>query len=108
MSKPPVIIPLGGLPEREPAGPNLVEKSTWDVARDTRVARMSTTGAHQLTRLAIQYAGEQEREVAAVNPDGAPWLSERCAGYLSAFDAVTLSAYQRLARPYRVSPRKPR
>lgn len=104
MTKPPIIIPM--TPPQEPVGPNMVEKGTLDVVRDTTLARITASGAHALTEMAMRYAAVQEAEAERLNPEGEQLLTGRCGQYMAQFDLVVNSAYRRIARPLKLETRR--
>ena len=104
MPNSPVIVPM--TPPAEPSGPNMAEKTTLDVVRDTALARISTTGAHVLTGMAMRYAAEQEAVAASINPEQSQLLTGRCGQYMAQFDLVVSSAYRRMARPLKLESKR--
>ncbi|NHA00626.1 hypothetical protein G5V59_12970 [Nocardioides sp. W3-2-3] len=66
----PIIVPIN--PPREPDGPQMVEKGTLDVVRDTTLARISANGAHVLTQMAIRHAAAQEEADSGHQPGWRP------------------------------------
>lgn len=103
MGKSPVIIPMPA--PQQPSGPNMVEKGTLDVVRDTTLARISASGAHVLAGLAMRCAAEQAAEAEAVNPQGDQLLEGRCSQYMAQFDLVVNTAFMRIARPLKLDSR---
>ena len=96
----PIIVPIN--PPREPDGPQMVEKGTLDVVRDTTLARISANGAHVLTQMAIRHAAAQEEAARAINPDGDQLLAGRAGQYMAQYDLAVNTAYRRIARPLKL------